>query len=279
MLERIENAFAERDRTEADLRESEERMRRFVADASHELRTPLAAVAAYAELFDRGASARPDDLRRAFDGIQRESGRMAHLVEDLLLLAHLDEGRALQLEQVDLVALAADAVSTARAVGPEWPVSLHATRPVEALADPLRLRQVLDNLIGNVRVHTPPGTSVRVSVEEDEDAAVLVVGDNGPGLGEEAAHIFERFFRADPSRSRDHGGAGLGLSIVAAIVRAHGGSVRVARSPEGGASFAVRLPKAHPPAASGPHVEATRNRGAVVVDEGSRTTPERTARA
>jgi two-component system OmpR family sensor kinase len=259
MLGRIESAFAARDRTEADLRASEERMRRFVADASHELRTPLAAVSAYAELFDRGAAARPDDLRRAIDGIQREAARMGHLVEDLLLLAHLDEGRALQIEEVDLVALAADAVTTARAVGAPWPATLRAVRPVEVEGDPLRLRQVLDNLLANVRVHTPPGTSVAVTVDEEGDQVRVTVDDDGPGLSdEEASHIFERFFRADPSRSRDHGGAGLGLSIVAAIVRAHGGTVSVARAPAGGASFVVRLPRAHPPAddedATGPEV-------------------------
>jgi two-component system OmpR family sensor kinase len=245
MLERIQGAFAARDRTEADLRASEERMRRFVADASHELRTPLAAVRAYAELFDRGAADRPDDLRRVLEGIQGESARMSHLVEDLLLLARLDEGRQMRLDPTDLVALAADAVSTARTVGPEWPVVLAAAAPVEVLGDDLRLRQVLDNLLANVRVHTPPGTVATVRVARDGADAVVSVSDDGPGLTEESRRrIFERFFRADPSRSRDHGGAGLGLAIVDAIVRAHGGSVAVGASLGGGAEFTVRLPLA-----------------------------------
>jgi two-component system, OmpR family, sensor kinase len=244
MLERIQGAFAQRDRTEADLRASEERMRRFVADASHELRTPLAAVTAYAELFDRGAADRPDDLRRVMHGIQAESGRMGHLVEDLLLLAHLDEGRPLQMEPIDLVAVAADAVTTARTVGPQWPVVLEATQPVEIRADALRIRQVLDNLLGNVRVHCAPGTTARVRVSDEGAAAVVEVSDDGPGLSDaDVRRIFERFFRADPSRSRQHGGAGLGLAIVDAIVRAHGGTVSVASDEGGGARFTVRLPR------------------------------------
>jgi two-component system OmpR family sensor kinase len=245
MLERIESAFAVRDRTEAELRDSEERMRRFVADASHELRTPLAAVRAYADLFDRGAAERPDDLRRAMRGIQGESTRMSQLVEDLLLLAHLDEGRPLHLEQVDLVALAADAASTARAVGPEWPVVLSASQKVVVSGDELRLRQVLDNLLANVRSHTPPGTTATVRIVKDGPDAVVSVSDDGPGLSkEQRARIFERFFRADPSRSRAHGGAGLGLSIVDALVRAHGGHVTVTASASGGAEFTVHLPAA-----------------------------------
>jgi len=243
MLERIESAFAARDRTEADLRSSEERMRRFVGDASHELRTPLAAVRAYAELFDRGAADRPEDLRRAMRGIQGESARMSHLVEDLLLLARLDEGRPLRLERVDLVALTAESVSTARTVGPRWPVVLAATEPVEVVGDPLRLRQVLDNLLTNVREHTPPGTTTTVLVASQGAEVVVSVSDDGPGLTEnQRTRIFERFFRADPSRSRDRGGAGLGLAIVDAIVRAHGGRVAVTASASGGAEFVVHLP-------------------------------------
>lgn len=244
MLERIQVAFAERDRTETALRASEERMRRFVADASHELRTPLAAVQAYAELFDRGAAERPEDLRRLIDGIQLESGRMAHLVEDLLLLAYLDEGRPLQLVPTDLVSVAGEAVTTANAVGPEWPARLVATRPVEAMADGLRFRQVLDNLLGNVRIHCPMGTAVTVRVTEDGPDAVITVSDNGPGLSDEQmTRVFERFHRADPSRSRQDGGSGLGLAIVDAIVRAHGGTISAARAAEGGMQFTVRFAK------------------------------------
>ena len=215
MLARIQRAFAERDATEAQLRASEDRLRRFISDASHELRTPLAAVSAYAELYSQGASERPEDLGRVMRGIQSESARMKRLVEDLLLLARLDEGRPLEHEPVELVSLAADAVHAAAAVGPDWPISLDAERPVEVLGDPGRLRQVLDNLLANVRAHTPPGTASTVSVAEDGDVAVVQVADSGPGLPvDEAPHVFERFYRADPSRSRASGGSGLGLSIV-----------------------------------------------------------------
>jgi two-component system OmpR family sensor kinase len=243
MLARIERAFAERDATEAQLRHSEERMRRFVADASHELRTPLAAVTAYAELYQRGASERPDDLDRVMEGISSESARMKGLVDDLLLLARLDEGRPLDIHEVELVALASDAVRAATTVGPAWPVVLEASQPVEVAGDVERLRQVLDNLLSNVRAHTPAGTRTTVRVTTTDREAVLEVSDDGPGLSsEEASQVFERFYRADPSRSRRSGGAGLGLSIVAAIVGSHGGTV-TARSMVGeGTSFTIRLP-------------------------------------
>jgi two-component system OmpR family sensor kinase len=164
MLTRIQQAFAQRDATEAELRASEGRLRRFVADASHELRTPLAAVSAYAELFERGASDRPDDLGRVFRGIRAETSRMGKLVEDLLLLARLDEGLPLAQQPIELVTIAADSVRTAEAVGPAWPVRIEASQPVELIADGPRLRQVVDNLLANVRAHTPPGTATTVSV-------------------------------------------------------------------------------------------------------------------
>jgi two-component system, OmpR family, sensor kinase len=253
MLGRIEQAFAERDATEAELRRSEELLRRFVADASHELRTPLSAVAAYAEMFDRGVSTRPADLARVMAGIRTETGRMSHLVADLLLLARLDEGQPLERKPVELVALTAEAVETARAVGPDWPVRLSAERPVEVQGDPLRLRQVLDNLLSNVRAHTPPGTSTRVTVREGDAEAVIEVSDDGPGLTEEQARrVFERFYRVDPSRSRPHGGAGLGLGIAAAIVAAHQGQVSASSTPGGGATFTVRLPRPGPMPEPGP---------------------------
>jgi two-component system OmpR family sensor kinase len=243
MLERIQAAFSARDATEAELRRSEERLRRFVADASHELRTPLAAVAAYAELFERGAKQRPADLARVMSGIQVETGRMGELVDDLLLLARLDEGRPLEREPVELVSLAAEAVDAARAVGPDWPVELEASEPVEVTGDGPRLRQVLDNLLANVRAHTPAGTTARVRVARDDGEAVLQVSDTGPGLSpDEAGRVFERFYRADTSRSRQHGGTGLGLAIVAAIVTAHGGQVDAAGANGGGATFTVRIP-------------------------------------
>ena len=245
MLGRIQSAFAERDATERDLLASEARMRHFVADASHELRTPLAAVSAYAELFERGADHHEADLARVMSGIRSESGRMKALVEDLLLLARLDEGRPIQKEPVELVGLAAEAAQTAQTVGAAWPVRIEAAEPVETTGDRDRLRQVLDNLLVNVRTHTPEGTSTTIRLSRCDDEAVVEVADDGPGLGsEQADQIFERFYRADPSRSRVHGGAGLGLSIVQAIVAAHGGQVTAGTAPGGGAVFAVRLPAA-----------------------------------
>jgi two-component system OmpR family sensor kinase len=243
MLSRIERAFAQRDATEQELRASEGRMRQFVADASHELRTPLTAVAAYAELFEQGAATRADDLERVMEGIRSETARMGSLVEDLLLLARLDEGRPLEREEVELLGVAAEAVQTASTVGPQWPVRLVAPEPVEVIGDRMRIRQVLDNLLANVRTHCPEGTSSVVTVARDGPDAVVGVTDDGPGISpEDASRVFERFFRADASRSRRHGGAGLGLSIVASIVKAHGGTVTAAPSPEGGTAFTVRLP-------------------------------------
>lgn len=245
MLSRIEQAFAERDATEAELRASEDRLRRFVADASHELRTPTAAVSAYAELFQSGAATSPGDVERAMAGIRTESERMGHLVEDLLLLARLDEGRPLEAKTVELVGLANEAIETARTVGPAWPLHLVASGPVEVTGDPLRLRQVLDNLLSNVRSHTPPGTEVDVRVSEEDGTAVLEVTDHGPGIApEHARRVFDRFYRADPSRARTRGGAGLGLSIVSSIVAAHHGTVEVRSVVAQGTTFIVRLPAA-----------------------------------
>jgi two-component system OmpR family sensor kinase len=258
MLNEIEHAFAERDATEAELRRSEHMLRQFVADASHELRTPLAAVSAYAELFERGARERPEDLERVMTGIRQETGRMRRLVEDLLLLARLDEGQAVEHRPVELVRLVDEAARTAAAVGPAWPVVVRAARPVEVTGDDLRLRQVVDNLLGNVRAHTPAGTTTTVSVEVDGDQAVLVVADDGPGFGpDHGAHVFERFYRAESSRSRAHGGAGLGLAIVAALVAAHGGQVAAGDAPGGGAQVVVRLPLTAPEPVSAPPAAIT----------------------
>ncbi len=256
MLSRIESAFRMRVASEERLRESDARLRRFVGDASHELRTPIAAISAYAQLFGRGASEQKEDLERLMGGILSETGRMEHLVADLLLLARLDEGSPLEPHPVDLVALCAEAVQTARTVGPAWPVTFSAPRPIEVSGDARSLRQVIDNLLGNVRSHTPEGTTTRVSVEPDGPGAVVVVADDGPGMTpDQVAHVFERFYRSDPSRSRLHGGAGLGLSIVSAIVAAHGGTVSATSAPGQGTAFVVRLPaapQAGPPPASGP---------------------------
>ena len=237
MLGQIEDAFAERSASEA-------RLRRFISDASHELRTPIAAVSAYAELFDRGARDHPDDLERSMTGIQRETRRMGLLVGDLLLLARLDQGRPLEAKPVDLTALAGEAVDTAHAMEPGRPIALEAPAAVTVTGDGERLRQVIDNLLANVRAHTPAGAPAVVRVRQQGDAAVLEVTDGGPGLtAEEAAHVFERFYRGDPSRSRDHGGAGLGLAIVAAIVEAHAGAVAVESAPGTGTTFRVTLPQ------------------------------------
>ncbi|HZT45868.1 MAG TPA: HAMP domain-containing sensor histidine kinase [Gaiellaceae bacterium] len=226
------------DRIEA----SDQRLRRFVADASHELRTPLAAIRAYAELFGRGASQRPADLERAMTGIGRESERMSALVEDLLLLARLDEGRPLERAPVRLDDVAREAVDAARAVDATHPIELTA-EPLVAAGDHDRLRQVVDNLLANARAHTPAGTHVRVTVTRNGRDALIRVADDGPGMStEQAAHVFERFYRADASRSRGSGGVGLGLSIVAAVAEAHGGAVAVETAPGRGSAFTVRLP-------------------------------------
>src|SRR5437660_1690597 len=173
MLGRIQDAFAARDATEAELRLSEERLRRFVADASHELRTPLSAVAAYAELFERGARAQPEDLARVMAGVRSETARMGLLVEDLLLLARLDEGRPLERRPVELVRVAAEAVDAARTVDSSWPAQLVASQPVEVTGDSARLRQVIDNLLANVRAHTPVGTRTTVRVAKEASDAIV----------------------------------------------------------------------------------------------------------
>ncbi len=243
MLGRIEEAFAER-------QASEDRLRRFLADASHELRTPLTSIRGYAELFRRGADRRPDDLAKAMRRIEEEAERMGVLVDDLLLLARLDQGRPLDRSPVDLAVLAADAVADARVADPDRPITLDAAGPVQVDGDAHRLRQVVANLVTNARTHTPPGTPVRVSARDDGAEAVLEVADAGPGLSaQEAAHVFERFYRGDPSRVRNTGGTGLGLAIVAAIAEAHGGRAEYEPTPGGGATFRVRLPLAVPAAA------------------------------
>ena len=236
MLGQIEEAFDERTA-------SEQRLRRFVADASHELRTPLAAVRAYAELFDRGARERPDDLERAMTGIQRESHRMGLLVDDLLLLARLDQGRPLEREPVELGDIARDAVESARTLEPERPLELEAVEPVEVVGDRERLRQIFDNVLSNVRAHTPSGSAATVRVAGNGDRAVVEVADSGPGLSEvQLEHVFERFYRGDASRSRDAGGAGLGLAIIAAIAESHGGAATVVNEGrDGGTGLTVRI--------------------------------------
>jgi two-component system OmpR family sensor kinase len=237
MLARIESAFKAQEA-------SEQKLRRFVADASHELRTPLAAVRAYAELFTRGAKRRPEDLARSMAGITRESERMSMLVEDLLLLARLDEGRPLQQEQVRLDEVVTEAVETAHTVDPSRPIVLE-VEPVVVLGDHDRLRQIVDNLLGNVRAHTPPTTPVHIETRRVNGSAVIEVADEGPGMSaEELDRVFERFYRPDASRSRASGGVGLGLSIVAAVAEAHGGRVEAESERGRGATFRIVLPLA-----------------------------------
>jgi two-component system OmpR family sensor kinase len=237
MLGRIESAFNAQ-------AASEQRLRRFVADASHELRTPLAAVRAYAELFSRGAAQRPEDLERSMRGISSESERMTVLVDDLLLLARLDEGRPLERKPVRLERVVEDAVETARTVDPDRPISLM-LESAPVLGDQARLRQIIDNLLSNVRAHTPAGSPVDVRVSTSNCSAVVAVTDSGPGLTDrDAERVFRRFYRADESRSRASGGVGLGLAIVAAVAEAHGGTVAAASDHGQGATFTVTLPLA-----------------------------------
>jgi len=222
---------------------TEAKLRQFVADASHELRTPVSAIGGFADLWRQGA-VDPDQLDDVMRRIGQESARMRGLVEDLLLLARLDQGRALCLEPVDLAALAADAVLDASATHPSRQVSLHAPEPVLVQGDEARLRQVLANLLSNALVHTDATTTVEVRAEPRGDAALLVVGDDGPGMAPEAAaRAFDRFWRADPSRARAGTGAGLGLAIVRSIVAAHHGEVRLDTAAGAGTTVRVVLPR------------------------------------
>ncbi len=237
MLARIEEAFAAR-------AASEERLRRFLADASHELRTPLTSIRGYAELFRRGASHRPDDLAKAMRRIEDESARMSALVEELLLLARLDEGRPPAREPVLLADLVADACDDLRTSDPSRQVLLDADDDVVVNGDDMQLRQVIANLLANARVHTPAGTAVDIRLAAEGPLAILEVTDHGRGLtSDDLPKVFDRFFRADQSRARDHGGAGLGLSIVASIVQSHGGRVGVFNVTGAGARFRIELPR------------------------------------
>jgi two-component system OmpR family sensor kinase len=266
MLGEIETAFAARAaseqaarsseqqmrRSEAAARESEQRMRRFVADASHELRTPLTSIRGFAELYRQGAARGEEELGRLMRRIEDEAKRMGVLVEDLLLLARLDQERPLVHAPVDLLALATDAVHDARAIDPDRPISLEVGRtdpPPVVTGDEARLRQVLGNLVMNALKHTPAGTPVAVRLATGDGAdglprAILEVADEGPGMPADIAeHVFERFYRADQARRHD-GSTGLGLAIAAALVAGHGGRISVDTAEGSGATFRVELPLA-----------------------------------
>jgi two-component system, OmpR family, sensor kinase len=247
MLAQIEESFAARTA-------SEQRMRRFISDASHELRTPLSTIRGYGELYRMGGVP-AEKLPQALGRIESEATRMGNLVEDLLQLARLDEGRPLVLTDVDLTAVARDSAADLHAQSSDRPVTVIPLDdggawpgPVVVRADRDRISQVVANLMGNVLQHTPAGTPVELAVGLVEPGwAGLEVRDHGPGIAEEdAARVFERFYRVDPSRTRSSGGSGLGLAIVASIVGAHGGAVRVVPTPGGGTTVQVALPTPEP---------------------------------
>ncbi|MEI6623310.1 MAG: HAMP domain-containing sensor histidine kinase [Actinomycetes bacterium] len=248
MLARIEEAFAAKEASEA-------RLRRFVGDASHELRTPLTSIRGYAEMFHRGANASPEDLATLMRRIESESQRMSVLVDDLLLLARLDQQRPLRTDPMDLEPILVDVGLDIQAAHPDHVVTVSAQPGVWVTGDEDALRQVVVNLARNACVHTPPGTPVTMSLARQSspvdrgDCAQIIVSDCGPGIPSAlTSEVFERFTRADASRGRDAGGAGLGLSIVSAIVAAHGGTVHLTPTPGGGATFTVYIPLAPKPA-------------------------------
>ena len=238
MLEQIEGAFSQR-------AESENRLRRFVADASHELRTPLTSIRGYAELLKSGVIAAPADQRVAFGRVEAEASRMGALVEDMLTLARLDQGRPLERGRVDLNQLLINAVADARAAdtGREW--TLRAERAMVVTGDGARLHQVVANLLANARIHTPSGQRVETSGSIDGSIVQIRVRDHGPGVpAGELDRIFERFTRLDEGRARAEGGSGLGLSIARGIAQAHRGTLTVRNCPDGGAEFELTVPLA-----------------------------------
>ncbi|CAB4958376.1 MAG: HAMP domain-containing protein [Actinobacteria bacterium] len=238
MLGRIEESFAARV-------ESESKLRRFVADASHELRTPITAIRGFAELHRQGAVAGEEKTKELIGRIENESKRMGSLVEDLLLLARLDQSREMKSDPVNLSKLVADAVESARAAGPNHVVNFeNSSEDIYTLGDNDRIHQVVANLLANARTHTPAGTVIDVTVKQDLDGVRIRIADNGPGLSAaDQERIFERFYRADASRVRTDGeGTGLGLSIVDAVMRAHAGQVSVESEIGKGAAFTLFFP-------------------------------------
>jgi two-component system OmpR family sensor kinase len=244
MLDQIQASFGAQQAALAAKEKSETQLRQFVADASHELRTPLTAVRGYAELYRAGGLAEEPALEQAMSRIGTESRRMAALVEDLLLLARLDQGRPLRQDPVVLSDLVHDAVSDVRAVEPDREVRESVEEGVVVQGDEDRLRQVIGNLFANVRVHTPASAAVDVVLSARDGVASLAVADHGPGVDpDHVEHIFDRFYRADTGRSRDRGGSGLGLAIATSVAGAHGGTISHAPTPGGGATFTLTLPR------------------------------------
>lgn len=252
MLTRIEEAFDAQ-------KHSEVKMRRFVGDASHELRTPLVSIRGYSELYRHGALQTDEDVAKAMNRIEAESKRMGQLVEDLLVLARIDERRTLEVTTVDLLDLAQDAADDAAASAPERDISVVGIEegpglPAPVRGDESRLRQVLANLVTNALRYTPEGSALELAVGsrpgiDGEYLSVVKVVDHGPGIhGDDMEKVFERFYRSDTSRTRDTGGTGLGLAIVAAIVTQHHGTVRVEETEGGGATMVVQIPQARPEA-------------------------------
>ena len=239
MLVRIEESFAVRT-------ESEDKLRRFVADASHELRTPLTAIRGFAELHRQGAVPEGEKTKELIGRIEKESVRMGALVEDLLLLARLDQSRQMEFKPVDLAHVIEETVASATAAGPLHPITVEMPAELYTLGDSDRIYQVFTNLLANARVHTPDGTSITVIARAEDNGVYVSVADNGPGLSEmDQKRIFERFFRADPSRQRNGSeGSGLGLSIVDAVMAAHGGKVGVTSKPGQGTAFTLFFPTA-----------------------------------
>ena len=236
MLSRIEESFAAR-------AESENKLRRFVADASHELRTPLTSIRGFAELHRQGAVPEGEKTRELISRIEKESMRMGSLVEDLLMLARMDQSRELVMADVDLSHLVQEAVSSATAAGPDHPITSDIAGDIHTQGDADKIYQVITNLLANARAHTPVGTAIHVATYSTKDGSYVTVADKGPGLtAEDQMHIFERFYRVDTSRQRSsNDGSGLGLSIVDEVMKAHGGTVSVASEPGNGATFTLHF--------------------------------------
>jgi two-component system OmpR family sensor kinase len=238
MLGTIEHALDEQAASEA-------RLRRFVADASHELRTPVTTIRGYAELYRHGGLGDPEQLADAMRRTEQEAARMGRLVEDMLTLAKLDERRPLVTAPIDLAAIGADAARDARAVAPDRTIQFIADGDAVVTADDDRIRQVVANVVGNALVHTEPGVPITIDVRGDGRTSSIAIRDEGDGMTADVAErVTERFFRADPARSRHRGGSGLGLSIVDATVAAHGGSVDIASEPGVGTTVTLRFPNA-----------------------------------